>query len=168
MLLTEQEIENIITFWFPNEDYHKFWFGKNETLDELINKEYNQLILKIFEMLKTNDCRDCSRKEMLCIIILLDQFSRNISRVNSIFNDDMIKEMTQLAKKFSLLWINNKYYITEPMNHTVFALMPLRHLNKIHDYKLILKILEEIPDKSNDTYKKFISNTERRYQLLSK
>ena len=44
--------------------------------------------------------------------------------------------------------------------------MPLRHLNKIHDYNLIMDILEEIKDDTNELYKKFKSQTLKRLKLL--
>ena len=53
------------------------------------------------------------------------------------------------------------------MNHICFILMPLRHLNKINDYYIIIKILNELEDKkNNDIYIKFQNQTIRKLNLL--
>ena len=36
MLLTEKEINSILNFWFPNDNYNNFWFDKS--VDEIIYK----------------------------------------------------------------------------------------------------------------------------------
>jgi hypothetical protein len=77
-----------------------------------------------------------------------------------------ISEMTELASKLSYIWINKKLYLTQPVNIIVFALMPLRHSYKLHNYKIILDILEIINDTENTIYKKFKNQTLRKYNLL--
>jgi hypothetical protein len=76
--------------------------------------------------------------------------------------------MTEEAERLSKYWINRKYYLTEPINKIVFALMPLRHLNKVHDYNIIIQILDEIKDKysGNNLYSKFKNQTMKRLELL--
>ena len=44
--------------------------------------------------------------------------------------------------------------------------MPLRHSYKLHDYKIILDILEIINDDENEIYKKFKNQTLKKYELL--
>jgi hypothetical protein len=76
--------------------------------------------------------------------------------------------MTEEASRLSKYWINRKYYLTEPINKIVFALMPLRHLNKVHDYNIIIQILNEIKDKYSGIilYNKFRNQTIKRLELL--
>jgi hypothetical protein len=74
--------------------------------------------------------------------------------------------MTKLACNLSNIWINKKLYLTRPINESVFALMPLRHSYKLHDYKIILDILEIISDDENEIYKKFKNQTLKKYELL--
>lgn len=183
MLLTDNEIEDILHFWFPNQKYNKFWFDHNIDFDILIKNKYQDLILKIFKNIKETDITDFSSNELISIIILLDQFSRNINRAilidnesniigdktiyyTNIENNDITK-MTEEASRLSKHWIQKKYYLTEPMNKIVFALMPLRHLNKLHDYKIILDILDIIQDKKDDEiYIKFKNQTAKRKDML--
>ena len=159
MLLTDNEVEDILHFWFPNQKYNKFWFEKNIDFDILIKNKYQDLLLKIFKNIKEADIIEFSSNELISIIILLDQFSRNIYRATLINSDSNtigdktiyytniesndITKMTEEANRLSKYWIQKKYYLTEPINKTVFALMPLRHLNKLHDYNIILDILEK-------------------------
>jgi uncharacterized protein (DUF924 family) len=183
MLLTDNEIEDILHFWFPNQKYNKFWFEQNIDFDILIKNKYQDLLLKIFKNIKETDISQFDSNNLIAIIILLDQFSRNINRAilmdtdsniigdktiyyTNIENND-ISKMTEEASRLSKYWIQKKYYLTEPINKIVFALMPLRHLNKLHDYIIILDILDKIQDKKNDEiYIKFKNQTVKRKDML--
>ena len=104
--------------------------------------------------------------QLIVYIIILDQFSRNINRVNDNIDNIQIKEMTNLAITLSHLWINKKLYLQEHINKTVFALMPLRHSYKLYNYKIIINVLSQINDKDNEIYIKFKNNTLCKYKLL--
>jgi len=178
MLLSEKEVDDILYFWFPNQKYNKFWFEKNYNFDTIIKNKYQDLVAKIFENIKDFDITYMSSNELIAIIILLDQFSRNINRVVNTCNqgkiyillleNNYIIKMTEEACRLSKYWIQKEYYLTEPINKTVFALMPLRHLNKLHDYKIILEVLDKIQDKKNDLiYIKFRNQTVKRKDMLT-
>ena len=164
MTLSLTQTNDILTFWFPNNNYNKFWFEKNEEIDIFINNNFKELINYV-NSYDINDIIYYNKNEILAIIILLDQFSRNIQRIDITFK---VYDMTLKAYELSQIWIKNKYYLTESIQHTVFALMPLRHINKITDYILILNILDEIKHiyKNNEIYKKFIYQTKKRFELL--
>lgn len=177
MLLTDNEIEDILHFWFPNQKYNKFWFEQNIDFDMIIKNKYQDLLMKTFKNIKDTDISEFSSDELISIIILLDQFSRNINRANLTIDDKTlyytniesndVTKMTEEANRLSKYWIQKKYYLTEPINKTVFALMPLRHLNKLHDYIIILDILDKIQDKKNDEiYIKFKNQTAKRKDML--
>ena len=169
-MLSDTTVDNILNYWFPNQLYNKFWFATDPLIDNYINGTYYDLMVKLFEYLKnqSNDSLDkLTNKQLISCIIVLDQFSRNIARVNENFNSNLISDMTLVASKLSYLWINKKNYLTEPINKTVFALMPLRHSYILHDYKVILEVLEEVKDKETEIYKKFKAQTVRRYNLLT-
>ena len=127
MLLTENEISSILNFWFPNDSYNAFWFDKS--VDEKIYKEYYHLLFNTYNTILDRDDLEFSYEENLALIILFDQFSRNINRIITI----NVSEMTNEARKLSLICIKNKYYLNKKMNHICFMLMPLRHLNKLTD-----------------------------------
>ena len=173
MLIETDVINEIFTFWFPNDNYNKFWFDKNLDFDSTIKSKYFTLLKHIFLQIKNYDLFGMTSDELIAIIIILDQFSRNIERTiieseSDLLSSQIIHEMTEEAKRLSNYWISRKYYLTESINKIVFALMPLRHLNKIHDYKIIIQILEEIKDKYSSTilYNKFKNQTIKRLELF--
>lgn len=173
MLLTNAQIEEILCFWFPNEEYNTFWFKQETNFDITIKIKYNNLMLFIYDKIKDFSIElydEFNQNELVAIIILLDQFSRNINRINiSVMSIDKplpIREFTEEAAKLSKYIIEKKYYLTLPINLLVFALMPLRHLNNLTDYILLLKILDEIDYKKNILFNKFKNQTLKRYELL--
>ena len=173
MLIETDVINEIFTFWFPNDNYNNFWFDKNLDFDSTIKSKYFTLLKNIFIQIKNYDLFGMTSDELIAIIIILDQFSRNIERTiieseSDLLSSQIIHEMTEEAKRLSNYWISRKYYLTESINKIVFALMPLRHLNKIHDYKIIIQILEEIKDKYSSTilYNKFKNQTIKRLELF--
>jgi uncharacterized protein (DUF924 family) len=172
-MLSQEVTNEILQFWFPNNYYNKFWFDKNSDFDITIKVKYIDLIILVFKKLKVMstdvDFHLITSNELVAIIILLDQFSRNIERTTQFelkINTINVHDCTEAAEKISKFWISQKYYLNTPLNMTVFALMPLRHLNKIRDYNIIIEILEEIKDDSNKLYKNFKNQTIRRLKLL--
>jgi hypothetical protein len=165
-MLAENKITELLRFWFPNNDYNKFWFEKNEIFDNYIKDTYYNLLLEINNKIKTmeiSEFENFNSKEIVAMIVLLDQFSRNIERVIDKVN---VRDFTETAEKLSKFWVSKKYYLVQPINYVVFALMPLRHLNKLHDYNIILDILEKIKDESNVLYNKFKNQTIKRIKML--
>jgi uncharacterized protein (DUF924 family) len=173
MLLDRIVINEIFTFWFPNDNYNNFWFEKNLDFDTTIKSKYFSLLLNIFTQIKNYDLFGMNSDELIAIIIILDQFSRNIERIitvdeSNLLTCQIVHEMTEQAERLTKYWISRKYYLTEPINKIVFALMPLRHLNKINDYNIVLQILDEIKDKHGGSivYNKFKNQTIKRLELL--
>jgi uncharacterized protein (DUF924 family) len=168
-MLSEDLVNEILRYWFPTLTYCKFWFDKQINTDNHINDKYYIVLIKLYDYLielKDEELNNIDSQRLICYIIILDQFSRNISRVNTMITNKKISEMTELASKLSYIWINKKLYLTQPVNIIVFALMPLRHSYKLHNYKIILDILEIINDTENTIYKKFKNQTLRKYNLL--
>jgi uncharacterized protein (DUF924 family) len=170
-MLSDITINNILNYWFPNEKYNKFWFDNNPNIDNYLNNEYYDILINLYDYileLTDDKLNNLTPNQLIVYIIILDQFSRNISRVNDDIDNIKINEMTNLAITLSYLWINKKLYLQEPINKNVFALMPLRHSYKLYNYKIIINVLSQIndKDKDNEIYIKFKNNTMYRYKLL--
>jgi len=119
MLLNKIQIDSIITFWFPNNKFNKFWFDK--TIDMKIYNEYYNLLIETYNKITTFEkLETLEYEELLALIILLDQFSRNINRI---INIDVIN-FTIEAKKLSLICINKNYILNNKIEHICFILMP--------------------------------------------
>lgn len=161
MLLTVDQINNILSFWFPNNTFNKFWFDKNTEVDNFIFINYKNLMNNIYDKVTNTLLEELEYNELLAMIILFDQFSRNINRIESVD----VNKFTIMAKKLSLILINNDIY-NNSMNHITFILMPLRHLNIKEDYILILDILDKIKDNDCIVFNKFKNQTMKRFKLF--
>jgi uncharacterized protein (DUF924 family) len=161
MLLTVDQINNILSFWFPNNTFNKFWFDKNIEIDTFIFTNYKNLMNNIYDKITINLLEELEYNELLSIIILFDQFSRNINRIESVD----INKFTIMAKEISLLLIKKDIY-NNSMNHITFILMPLRHLNIKEDYILILDILDKLKNKDCVIFNKFKNQTIKRFNLF--
>lgn len=127
-------MDEIITFWFPNDQFQKFWFDKS--IDKILIEKYST-ILKIKENSKIN-ISELNEIEILEHILLFDQFSRNIYRNSNYKKND------QKALELAFHFLNNYNYTKVKFNYLIFYLMPLRHSNNISNYNIIIKILDEM------------------------
>lgn len=169
----------ILNFWFPNNNYNIWWFKSNEILDKKIYDNYFTIMIDTFINHNTSKYIDANPESIVESIILLDQFSRNINRIT---NNLDVKEYTKKARELSQIWIDKKYYLTEPILHTVFAFLPIRHLNDVEQMKHLIKILEEMESNidslksnkvfdtkiiSNKVFDKFKLHTLRQFNIIS-
>jgi len=163
-------MNEIIKFWFPNDNFQKFWFDKSN--DKLIIDKFSNL-LKI-EGAKNIDLKSKNNEEILEYIILLDQFSRHIYRNDK--NNVNFINYNNKALNYAHYFINERFNYDIKFNYLCFILMPLRHSNDINNYNIIIDILNKI--KINDIYfnnyitdkilfNKFKNTTERSYKLMT-
>jgi uncharacterized protein (DUF924 family) len=149
----------VLTFWFPNDNYNIWWFKSNDKLDKQIYDIYYNLMVKTYNVFNIKNYVDKSPDEIVATIILLDQFSRNINRITNI----NVEEYTLKAYQLSQIWIDRQYYLNQPINKTVFALLPMRHVGKQNDLINIISILNQIENvnSKNDIFAKFKLHTNR-------
>jgi tRNA(Ile)-lysidine synthetase-like protein len=138
-------IDKVLKFWFSNGrgTFRPEWF-KSE-LDEHIRKNFGEL----FSMVEDGMCEDWkgSKYGKLAYIIVLDQFTRNLSREGDFRrNDRKVLELVEnMLKSREDLQYNT-------MCERMFILLPLRHSKTASNIRKVLVILEE--------YKKQIDNIE--------
>ena len=152
-------MDTVLTFWFPNNEYNIWWFKSNEKLDKLIHNLYFELMVDTYNEFNIKNYVDKSPDDLVANIILLDQFSRNINRIINI----NVEEYTQKAYQLSQIWIDKQYYLNQPINKTVFALLPIRHIKKQNDLINIISILNQIENvnSKNEIFNKFKLHTIR-------
>ena len=142
-------INEIIRFWFgklnengvPSKEKQKIWWIKDPKIDEFIKKNYEKYIIKavneeLYQWEKTPD-------GTLALIIVLDQFSRNVFRNSA-------KSFTQdkMALKISNACIKNSYDLElEPIMKS-FIYMPYMHSEDINDQLESLKKYDELEKES--------------------
>jgi uncharacterized protein (DUF924 family) len=154
---------SIINFWFPDDEYHSWWFIPKNNLDQIIYDKYYQQMVDTFDNFNIDDYLNCSTNKIISDIIILDQFSRNINRIVNNLN---IYDYTTKAHLLSKIWIDKKYYLTAPIKYTVFALLPIRHIGDKNQIENMIGFLDEIkknyPDiNSNKIFQKFYFHSKR-------
>jgi len=152
--------DEILTFWFPDDEYHKWWVISNKKLDQKIFNNYYKLLIDTYENFNIDNYKEDNFKKILIDIIILDQFSRNINRI---LNNINIFEFTKKALLLSYIWIDRKYYLIYNFKYSAFAFLPIRHQ---FNYTLLLDLLKLLNDieqdnKHNKIFIKFKFHTQK-------
>ena len=113
------EIEEILNFWFI-ECKPEQWFKKNEDFDRMIEKSFSGTIEDAIE--GKLDSWEETETGCLALIILLDQFTRNVFRdTPRAFAGD------ERALVLSKLCFNKDYLTNLDIHRRYFMLMPMMH-----------------------------------------
>ena len=119
MSTLDEDIKNILIFWF-DECEPKYWFKKNEDFDNKIRFKFNNLIERALN--NRLDFWASSREGCLALILLLDQFTRNIFRKDrKSFSGD--KKALQLSSKC----VEKNYLSVSAPDWCHFMLIPMMH-----------------------------------------
>ena len=115
----------ILNYWFEQIS-HKERFTKNNTLDHKIRdvffEDYQKAINNNYDNWQNN------ANECLALIILLDQFSRNLFR-----NDGKAFFMDTKARLVANEAINRKYHKKLKQDQVMFIFLPFMHSEKLSD-----------------------------------
>ena len=130
-----ERAKKILNFWF-HESTHEQRFGKNTKFDGKIKsffyKDYIKAANNDYEHWQ-NDSYEC-----LALIVLLDQFSRNLFRNNSKAFDMDFKSLT-----IASLAIDKKYHKIIQQDQIIFIFLPFMHSENINDQKYCYKLIKE-------------------------
>ena len=121
------EQQKIINFWFKGNEFRKFWFNKNIEIDSYIKDEFEYLLEKA-----ENNKLDAWKKDskgFLALIIILDQFSRNIYRDDKL----KIKKNDKICLKLCKEMIDLKLDLELDFVQKAFLLLPFRHTKDIYN-----------------------------------
>ena len=135
MKVISTKAQNILDFWFKETPAEK-WFKKDKTLDESIRKSF----LKDYELASINEYDDWQDSPLgsLALVLLFDQFSRNIFRGDK-------KAFLQDHK--SRLIVNDSVYagFLDEMNQDqkFFMILPLIHSEEITDHDMAYYLLDK-------------------------
>lgn len=134
------EAKSILDFWFI-ECSPKMWFKKNDKFDALIRNRFLNLIKK---SLKTNiEDVNIALDTYLSLIILLDQFTRNVFR-----NSSKSFEGDNKAVKLTKIAIDNNFIKGSNHHYNSFFLMPLMHSENILDHRLGLPLFKKFTNEN--------------------
>lgn len=130
----DERAKNLLDFWFNNPNK---WFVKDTEFDQQIRAEF----LSLYILAEERQLQDWENnpKEMLALIILLDQFPRNMFRNTSDMyrTDPYALNLTHTAiDKSYLEKLDNQQQVN-------FMLMPLMHSEKLSDQELAVELFEK-------------------------
>ena len=115
----DKDTKNILIFWF-DECEPKDWFKKNEDFDNKIRFKFANLIEQALD--NRLDFWASNRQGCLALILLLDQFTRNIFRKDrKSFSGD--KKALQLSSKC----VEKNYLSVSAPDWCHFMLIPMMH-----------------------------------------
>ncbi len=138
------EIERILDFWFGEikdglnvEDRNKFWFMPNVNVDNTIRDKFENLVKQAGSgKLKS---WESTPRGSLTLIILLDQFTRNIYRGKpDAFQYDSI------ARRICTEGIKNGTDKKLEIIERCFYYLPLEHSENLEDQDRCVKLFEEL------------------------
>ena len=127
--------QTILDFWFKETPSEKR-FKKDIVFDQLIKERF----LKDYELASSNECDDWQDSSLgsLALVILFDQFSRNMFR-----NDKKAFEQDHKTR----LIVNDAVYagFLEKMDESYrfFMLLPLIHSEEITDHEMAYYLLDK-------------------------
>ena len=130
-----KKAQEILDFWFKETPSEKR-FKKNESFDQLIREKF----LKDYELASANEYDDWQDSSLGCLalVILFDQFSRNMFRDN--------KKAFEQDHKTRLI-VNDAVYagFLEEMDESqrIFMLLPLIHSEEITDHEMAYYLLDK-------------------------
>lgn len=167
------QLQELLTFWFPSNnptyDFQEFWFDGSKNYE--IQKKYSQLLntLEQYDVSNINEIWNPSdSKQTLALIILFDQITRNIARLensdsnsNSKKNDSKSMYIVKYLAKNSLI---NLY----PFNERMFLFLPFRHSRLTSNLNFVISQLDLCPqiEKSTKMFKNFYLATLKDYSKV--
>lgn len=164
------EWKKILSFWFGNNIFEskersRKWFVKDNTFDELIKNNF----FEILEIAMDGKLIDWSKfpESSLALIILLDQFSRNIFR-----NSKKAFSQDKLSLKYALDALDNEFDKFISWEKKFFFYLPLEHSE---DKELVEKSVSYITQWKNEAptiyskdAEKFLYFTQKHLEVIKK
>ena len=139
------KIEKILHFWFVETPDEKK-FQKDLKFDQVIKNRF----LNDYELARQNKLNDWQEtaRGCLALIILLDQFSRNLFRENG-----KAFEQDEKSRSVTLKIITNNFLDKMNESERLFALLPLIHSESISDHNKAYELMEKYLKNHSDLEK---------------
>ena len=146
------DYENIIKFWFDDIDQKK-WFEKDDNFDELLKNKFSKHV----ELALDNkfDHWKSDIKGYLALILLLDQFTRNIYR-----NSPKAFVGDKKALNLSLIGVSQEFLNHDNLSWRHFLLMPMMHSETLAVQEMSLPLFKKY------TNEKIYDFAKRHYDII--
>ncbi|MBL4666609.1 MAG: DUF924 domain-containing protein [Sneathiella sp.] len=155
------DFQKILNFWFHPEDHPDYgtarveWFRKDPKFDAEIKQNFLFLYVKAKEgqLLQWTE----NRQGCLALILLFDQFSRNMFRdsPDAFQTDGKAREIARLVLS------NGFFNDYKPLEKT-FIVLPLEHSENMPDQKKSVELFKSFGNENEITY------AERHYDVIAK
>lgn len=136
--------EDILDFWF-SDAVEPFWFRKDAVFDEELRKKF----LPVYQKAAAGELDNWkdSAEGTLVLIIVLDQFSRNLFRdsAQAFATDEAARALTYHA-------LEQDYDSALSDAQRVFCYMPLMHSESLADQEKSVELYSALGRESNNDY----------------
>jgi len=156
-----QKFQYILDFWFHSKDSKQYgekrieWFKKDPEFDKTIRQKF----LDDFTHAERGEYLHWSDhvEGCLALILLFDQFSRNM------FRDEARAFSTDgKAREIANHMIRSGYFFALPKFQKSFAILPFEHSEEIEDQILSVKLCKKFCDKAEIEY------AEQHFEIIKK
>lgn len=151
--------DDVLAYWFGDDVLNsvpdkasKIWFGKDPAIDQYLKTHFQ---VAIDEAMAGKYDQWCDTPEgRLALIILLDQFSRNIYR-------ETPRAFAQDAKALALAKIGVKLQQDLQLSHVerIFFYLPFEHSENKHDQEVSVKLFTQLTIDPPDYLTEFFNMT---------
>lgn len=164
--------EEIIAFWFgdlgpstPDKAGFDTWFGKDRETDQKIREKFEEDIERAGR--GDYDHWIKSPEDCLALIILLDQFPRNVYR-----NSPKAFAHDPKARETSLYGLEKGHDLKLPHFGRLFFYMPFQHSERLDHQRRSLELyetlLESAPPELKDTFRMVMDYARRHHEIISR
>ena len=154
MTPTQPDADDILTFWF-DEAGPKKWYNASPAFDAVVRRRFHAAVEREAALLGQgrHPWQD-SAEGALALIVLLDQFPRNIYRGTArAFGYDRMA--LGLAKDGLLSHVDEELTEVEQ----VFFYLPLEHSERVADQALCVQLMEKLVKTARPEFRSFAENT---------
>lgn len=168
-----EDINNILNFWFGTLDPHGFadnsvkekWWSGGSDLDAEISHRYGHLVHDAVHH-ELKDWKYTSQGQ-LALILLLDQFTRNIYR-----GTELAYAGDSRALRICKYGLSQKHDLSLPIEYRVFYYMPLEHSEDIDNQALCLRLMESLkrdcPEDKHSMIERYTQFSRQHYDIIKK
>jgi uncharacterized protein (DUF924 family) len=154
--------QDVIDYWIGDAsaspdaagEKHKLWFGKSKETDAEIRERFGELLETLSDLPSAEDWAARGPRERLAVIIVLDQFSRNLYRDEAkAFEQDSLARL--LCKDGLALKQDKGMSEVE----RIFFYLPLEHSEAPEDQQRSVSVFTDLLVESREGFRSLIEST---------
>ena len=144
--------QDVIDYWIGEAsaspdaagEKHKLWFGKSEETDAEIRERFGALVETLSDLPSAEDWAASGPRERLAVIIVLDQFARNMFR-----GSGRSFESNDLALRHAGAALDHGFDQQVEATARQFFYLPFMHSEDLQDQDRAVRLYEALGDESS-------------------